>query len=283
MEEALKLLLGQAGVQLLTPSQTGGAMLAAVPDGWRIEDLEEFGAVPKRIRQKPVVRGVAAFVNYVNRFKRVGSTIFVVPDLKSLGHGSTLATCIIDYHDIDRVENSPQSDRPAWGDHVVTLKASPSLAYEKLMNLDGKLLDQDVFARHLEEISRFCSSHDQAQIVEIARSIALTSKGNFKIVDDVFSGSVDFVYDVKVSASAGTSEKKLTVPNIIGFEVPLLDGLDTFAVPVKFKYRQPDEVGGKVKLGIEIQDRLWLEEAALVQVRAKLEADTGLDVYVGGI
>ena len=94
---------------------------------------------------------------------------------------------------------------------------------------------------------------------------------------------MDFKFDLQVRASAGTQERKLTVPSHLGFHVPLIDGMAPTDVQAKFLYRVPDGPGGKVQLGIRIVDRPWLEDAAIRDVAAVVAEETGLPVYVGTV
>lgn len=250
----------------------GQEPLAIIPDNMTLVDLEKFDAHPSRVRQHVSLTSIAKFTQLVNRFKNDLSIVFIAPDLKSLGSGGKpLATAIIDYH---------STDKPEWGSNRICLEARPSLAYQKLMDLDNKLMDQPDFAKALEEIARFSNTHAQADLLEIAQTMRLTSKGEFKNYDDEITGSLDIRYDVAVSATAGV-ERKLTVPTEIGFKVSLIDGLDAVVVPVKLLYRTPAGPGQKVQMGIKIIDRTWIEEAAIAGVTQLIEDETALEAYPG--
>ena len=249
------------------------------PDGWDVQGLENYRQRPDRIENTITITGVDSFLQYVNRFKGAESSIFITPDLTQLANGATLATAIIDYHGGDDADFERKlADHQT---HKVLLRGRPSIAYGKLLALDGKLLAQDEFARALEDIARFSSSHAAGDLLDIARTLSLTSKGDFKSFEEEFSGSVDFKFDLQVRASAGTQERKLTVPSHLAFHVPLIDGMAPTDVQAKFLYRVPDGPGGKVQLGIRIVDRPWLEDAAIRDVAKVIEEETALPVYVG--
>lgn len=275
--------LAAALVALVGPSQLDPkSRLLLMHEDQKIHDLEHLAERPARIRQHFAAAGIDAFTGYVNRYKDANSTIFITPTLTQLANGAVLATAVLDYHESGAPELSGDND-PRWGQHVVTLAARPSLPYAKLLALDGKFMDQPQFAQALEDIARFASSHSQADLVETARTISLTSKGDFKSFEDELSGSVDFKFDVRVGATAGTAERKLTVPSTIDFTIPLIDGLDPVVITTKFKYRVPESPGAKVTLGIQIVDRVWLEDAAIAEAKGKLADATGLPVYVGAL
>lgn len=282
LSDALSNLFGR--VKPSEPLDPNTQRVVLTANDYRVQGLESYADRPARVRQTVKLTGLAAFVAYVNRYKDAASTLFVAPNLSALSKGVAFATAILDYHQTSDESPMPVAAgaiQPRWGSHVAVLLASPSIAYAKLMELDGKLLGQDDFARKLEELGRFCTSMAQADLLEMARTLVLTSKGDFKSFDDEFSGSVDFVYDVQVRANAGSAQRKLSVPQELTFTCPLVDGMPETAVPVRFLYRIPAEAGGKVQLGIRIIDRTWLEQAAIDGVREHLSAATGLAVYTG--
>jgi len=281
LNQLLPALIALIGAQ---PADLSKRALVAHEDQ-RLIDLEFLSERPARIRQHFAAAGIDAFTGYVNRFKDPNSTIFITPTLTSLANGAVLATAVLDYHESNPqpAEGGALPHDPRWGQHTASLSARPSLPYAKLLALDGKFMDQPQFAQALEDIARFASSHSQADLVEIARTISLTSKGDFKSFEDELSGSVDFKFDVRVGATAGTAERKLSVPSTIDFNIPLIDGLDPVLITTKFKYRLPEATGAKVTLGIQIVDRVWLEDAAIAEAKAKLADATGLPVYVGEV
>ncbi|HEY3434289.1 MAG TPA: DUF2303 family protein [Solirubrobacterales bacterium] len=256
-----------------------GRDVLLAPDNWGIHSLEEYRDGPDRVSNTITMTGMESFNDYVNRFKLPASTVFIAPNLAGLASNATLATAIIDYHENDG--NNPADAKHL--SHRALLQARPSIAYGKLLALDGKLLAQDEFARALEDIARFSSSHAAADLLEIARTLSLTSKGDFKSFEEEFSGSVDFKFDLQVRANAGTQERKLSVPSHIGFFVPLIEGMSDVSVQVKFLYRVPDGPGGKVQLGIKIVDRVWLEDNAIRDAADFIREKTDLPVYVGTV
>lgn len=278
--------LAAALVALVGPQMFDPTTRAAVlHEDQKVHDLEHLSPRPARIRQHFAAAGIDAFTGYVNRYKDPNSTIFITPTLTSLANGAVLATAVLDYHESkpQPAEGGALPHEPRWGEHTASLSARPSLPYAKLLALDGKFMDQPQFAQALEDIARFASSHSQADLVETARTISLTSKGDFKSFEDELSGSVDFKFDVRVGATAGTAERKLSVPANINFDIPLIDGLPPVTVITKFKYRTPQNPGDKVTLGIQIVDRVWLEDAAIAEAKGKLADATGLPVYVGAV
>lgn len=278
MQELLNKLLLAAGVQIFTDGLSN--KVAAVPEGYDLESLEKFQDNPARVRETATLSGVTDFVAYVDRHKNDGSAVFIAPNISSLKKGAILATAVIDYH---HKEANSVGVTPEWGTHRALLAARASIGYDKLMEMDGVLMDQAVFARKLEEVVKFAVSAPQADLLEMARTLNLSSKGDFKNIEDEFSGSVDFTFAMSVSASSGTSNNKISVPTEIVFDVPLIDGMDSVPVAVKFLYRTPSNAGEKVQCGIKIIDRVYLEDEAIREVSDFVRIKTGLDTFVGTI
>ena len=84
-----------------------------------------------------------------------------------------------------------------------------------------------------------------------------------------------------INASAGSEDKRLAVPQELVFRAAPIDGMPEVEVPVKFIYRVPEQVGGKVQLGIQIIDRTWLEKESLAMVAQILTEKTELLSLVG--
>lgn len=275
MEELIRKVLGV----LATPSSIevhavagATAPIAAVPEGVTLVDLSSLMDVPARISGCTNLREYPSFTRYVLEYKEPGSRIFVSPDL-TFQKSEQLAVCYLDF---------PEPSVPQWSQHSVCLLVQPSLEYRKLMDLDGKLLPQDDFARRLRDVSRFCTSLPAADLLEIASRLTLTSKGDFRSFSDDISGAVSLGYDVKVRASvSGTSPATLEVPTNLTFELPLLMGGRSVTVNAELLYRIPEEAGGKITMGIRLPDRLYDERDLLQELVKSIEFDTGVVTAVG--
>lgn len=260
----------------------GGGHLLMSHQSLKATPVEEYNAIgPAKIEETITLHNLGGFLDYVNRFKNPDSTIFVTPDVSTIGKSSVIATTVIDYHESAHEGGGRTDERARWGLHVVKLMAAPSLAYQKLLALHDRMLPQDVFARELNEIAKFSSSHAVADLMEIARTLSLTSAGQFQSFEDDLSGSVEFAYNVKVKASAGSQTQRLTVPSEIGFNVPVLDGSDSTQVLCDFRYNIPDGPEDKVKLGIRIKDKTWIEKEALDGVASRIADGTQLMTLSG--
>ncbi|MES2347013.1 MAG: DUF2303 family protein [Pseudomonadota bacterium] len=273
MEDFIKKTMAAAvGISLV---QSTGALapLAAIPEGVSLKSLEGYMPAPNRITGAVNLHRYNDFVEYINAFKQDGARIFVKPDLVFTS-GGELAKAVLDY---------PLPGKPAWSTHLANFIVSPSLEYQMLTALEQRgLIDQSDFALALRDIARFCTSLSAADLVEIAQTLTLQSKGQFASVEDNFSGSVRFGYDIQVKATSdATARKSIEVPTELGFNMPVLQGGEPTDLVVELLYRVPSDPNGKVRMAIRIQDRKFIERAVLEQTADKLQAATSVTVSVG--
>ena len=248
-----------------------GALFVSRPEGVEIESIEHLLPNPQRARTNAHHSTIASFVQYVAAHKRPNSAIYVAEELKP---GQAIAVAIID----DHAPTSALDGVAGWGDFRATAFASVSPEYALLTQFDGKAFDQSEFARALRDIARFAVKPQAAELLEIVRSISLSTKGRFQSATDEASGSVNFAFEHKVSAQAGTETKRIKVPETFTFRMPILAGGEPVDILAEFFYRTPNEAGGEVKLGLRLANRRWDEAAAVEGVVEKL-AGLALPIY----
>jgi hypothetical protein len=282
-------LLGLLGVQPVVLPNVEQPQVG-VPENGKINlttiDERLLGA-PRDTRGVSSFRQYSAFVDYVKQYagdnvpiipdvrtppgEIVAPRIFVVPEI-SFAKASPLATAYLDY---------PARGYPRWSTHCATLVVAPSMEYELLLALDGKLFPQDEFARKIRDVSRFCTSLTGADLLELVQTLTLASKGDFKSLNNDLSGAVTLLYDVQVAASAGTATKKINVPEVVTFNLPLLLDGEKVEMTAELLYRVPEQAGGKIHLGLRLPERKFVERDVLLNVVAAMNKDTGLPVAIG--
>lgn len=260
---------------------TSDADFAALPPSWQFHDLEKFRFAPHRVRETVRIPTFGSFVEYLAKYHLADSVVFVSPALTDLHGNTALATAVIDYHEPDK-EDGVDAIMPRWCAHTVEYRPVASPAYRLLCDLDGKLLAQDEFAQRLRDLARFCTSHAAADLLEVVRTLTLTSRGEFASLNDDISGSVRLAYDVQVDARAGSAQRTLEVPREIKFAVPVLLGDETPTdIAAELLYRTPKQAGGAVQLGIRLPDRIWTENDLIDKVAKSIGVATGLLTIVG--
>jgi uncharacterized protein YfdQ (DUF2303 family) len=250
----------------------------ALPPNWKLQDTEHLLPFPKRARARVQLCSPTDFLAYIERYKRPNSLAMVNPSFAALSAGGTLATVIIDYHD-------PETDdagTAGWCDHVAEFTPAMSPAYALLCDIDGIILPQEEFAGRLRDLARFCTSHAAADLLEIVRTLTLTSRGEYASLNDDISGSVRLGYDVQVDAKAGTAARSLEIPREIHFGVPIFLGDDESRdIVAELLYRVPKQAGGQVQLGIRMPERRWLEDELTRSLAATIREKSGLLTVVG--
>lgn len=212
-----------------------------------------------------VVR-TADLVAYVNRYKNPNSLVTLVAAPEP---NRTVAEVVLDYH-----EPGPNGQR--HGKHIAQLTARTTWQFDLLKSLSNGLMPQDAFALAVRDLAPFVRSMDSADLLELVRSLSLTSKGEHKTQEDEFSGSIDFVFNVQVKASAGTAEKRVQVPQRIVWEIPVFLGGKPQAIETDFVYSVPGAASEKIKMGL----RLNREKEMLLElsdgIRKEIVEGTGL-------
>lgn len=246
------------------PIQDGTIVM---PQGYQKQDIIIPDALlprPRRLKQHHSFYNVSDVIQYVNRYKTGTSLILLSPEPVN---GQPCARIILDYH--------PGKDEPTWGEHVVDLIFRTSWQFDAISELTKAKIPQDQFALALRDIAGFCESVPAAELIEVARTLSLTVKGNFKSITDEFNGSIDFAYGMQVTGSAGTETRKLTVPQQLDWKVPILLGGAKQLVQTDFIYGIPQE-NEKVKMGLRMHGRGEMLMTLAESIRVELQLYTEL-------
>lgn len=221
---------------------------------------------PVRIRKKLQFYSANDFIAYINRFKNDDSTIYLAPKVEN---NAPVATVIFD----DNGNGNPQR-----GEHSASLVFRTSWQYEALKVLcNPSLLPQSDFALAVRDIAKYAQSIQAADLLELARTLQLSSKGDFKNFEDDFSGSVDFRFDLKVTAtSAQTAERKVPVPREIDWALPILLGGNDRLIKTELLYRVPQSAGDPVRLGLKFVGEKEMLHGLTLALQEQLGAETGL-------
>jgi uncharacterized protein YfdQ (DUF2303 family) len=275
MFDTLDSVIDRLGAKHLDHPDLAGPAVA-LPEGWKVESLEKLANAPSRVRQRVTVNRIADFVAYVQRYKETASLLVFASELTL---GKPLAEAHIDYHYRDALTHA------TWNDHRAVFLPLPSLPYQMLTALDGKLMAQADFALAIRDLSRFVEAPTAADLLEVVRTLTLTSKGDFQSYDDDLTGSVSMRFDLQVAANAGTQQRKLDVPRELQFRMPMLDGpgLEASLIRAELLYRIPRGAGEKVQLGIRLPDRRWLERDLIEALATGVREETGLLTVVGTV
>lgn len=221
---------------------------------------------PAHLDETVTLVRTADVVAYVNRYKNDNSLIELAAEPKA---GQIVAAVTLDYHE-------PGPNGQKHGKHIVKLQARTTWQFDLLKSLSSGQMPQDVFALAIRDLAPYVRSMESADLLELVRSLALTSKGEHKTQEDEFSGSVDFIYNVQVKASAGTAERRVQVPQRIAWEIPVFLGGKPQVIETDFTYSVPGAASEKIRMGL----RMNREKEMLLElsdgIRNELVTGTGL-------
>lgn len=267
---------------VLSAAETGRATdTIMVPDGFTAQQVK-LSELPKPlfVRQNVITRRIKDFVEYIAKYRNPDSFLTLAPTVAFNGHA--IADAVLDYHrPSDKPQVQGQEIEPEWGTHTVDYVPQIHPAYDLLTQLDGKLLPQADFAKGMKKLSRFLTSMQPIDLLELLRTFNVTTKGDFKSAEDDISGSVDFRFDLQATPGAGTYEKKITVPDSFEFVMPILYDGQPRTIKAELRFRAPEKGDSVVKMGLALVDREFDELAELDGLGDFFRTATGLLTVVG--
>lgn len=178
---------------------------------------------------------------------------------------------------IRAVLNDNTSEAAGWGDLRVTLPLPLTPEWLHWASADGKFLDQEAFAEHIEDGVKELVSPDAAEMLEIAQSIHATVNANFTQAKRLDNGETQMVYTENIESKAG-EKGDLTVPQTFTLAIAPFLGEDTYEVKARFKFRLG---GGTVRMGYSLERPEAVILDALEQIKKRLDDKYAPAVYMG--
>lgn len=253
----------RASGEIHTPSGNG-IPYTLVPTGYRMEKLEQLLPAPVYTNKDVTVLDSGSFIQYVENFGDEGTAIFVTRQDMEI-------EAIIDY---------PTSAGPRHGAHRITLKPNVSEEWKRWSAIDGRYMDQKSFAEFLEENSLDIVQPDAATLVEVARQIEATKRGEFRSGTRLDNGSFQFAYTEEINAT--TKGGSLAIPSEIKLGIPVFEGGERYEIKTFFRYRIDE---GTLKLAIKINRPKYILDDAFNhladEVRAGLSEEVFSAIYFG--
>lgn len=260
------------------------------PEGWQLDrtDLEKELDAPRRLRGTTTVDNSDSFLIAVNNQSPRGSFLPVV-----YANPRDLAiTAVLNHQQVSggpsadtSTETEPQVVSPGWGDHRVKLALTRSPEWLVWKNNDGKYLSQDEFAQFIQDRiddikvgdSKYPNAPDQATMLELARSFALTQEAHFDRRIILQSGQVRMHYTEEQNAQAGETGQ-IEIPEFFTLGIRPFYGASPVFVGARFRYRVVKE---KLALGYQLVRPDLVEEAVYNDELEKVEAELNTAVVVG--
>lgn len=196
---------------------------ALVPEGYKLEDLERFKYAPRRTQQVIQLKNANDFVEYIKRFAVGGTTLFA--DLEN-----TKFTAIMDFPN--------DSNETAWGDHKALYSCPLSRSWKIWEQADGKQMDQQSFAKFIEDNLPDIVDPNGSDILSIAQTLEAKKKVDFKSGVKLSNGEVQLTYNEEIRGTANNGT--LNIPDTFTLGIQVFEGGDTYKLEARLRYRIPE-------------------------------------------
>lgn len=248
----------EAGRQLgeLHTISLNGSTLALVPAGYQLQELKHLRERPQRIDTTVKVTSATAFIDYWQRFQTPASMAFVDTDkAKIVG--------ILDYHAADGI--------PAFREHRITYEIPKTPEWDKWAAANGKAMEQEEFAKFIEDMAPEIVEPTSAQMLEIASTLAIQKNASFSRAIRLDNGQVQFTYTEDLQGRAG-AQGHLNIPEKIRLGVQLFRGEARDEIVARFRYRLH---GGNVKMWVDMVRPHETRDRAVREIAARIAAVVG--------
>jgi uncharacterized protein YfdQ (DUF2303 family) len=244
-----------------SPDLKDSTPIVVWPRTGKIESIERYLITPLRRRAVATVRDTASFIAYVNRFKAPNTMLFCETDDDT---GSF--TAFIDYHGPEGAD---------WCEHRCNFILELAPEWKKWAGSNTLAMNQETFARFLEDNRLDIIDPKAADIIEMAQSIEATTSGRFKSAQRLQNGDREFAYESTTTVGVRGS---LTLPEKLTIQIPVFMKGPSYSVEAWFRYRIKE---GTLVLFYELIRPHKVIEAALDAMRAEVAAGTGLPILTG--
>ena len=213
------------------------ANFAVIPEGYRVEGLEQFQDAPNRVIAKNTFVSAKSFADYLNSYGDDAAFVTASQDRSEM-------VAVMDYHET----NARILKRVAgFCDHTAKFKARISDKVAAWLAMTGKPLTQTDFGTFLEERAVDVMHPDAASIMEMVMKFEATKKVEFKSSTRLSDGSRQFTY-VEDNQSRGG----LTLPDRLTILAPIYQGMQSQPIQFLLRYRIQDAA---LRFQIDMHDR----------------------------
>ncbi len=243
--------------------QLDATKLYAVPLGAdrRVLDLREYLDTPDRARGTVTVQTVDDFARYITRHDtQDGTTVWVDMD-------TALIVGVLDDH----------GQEPGWGEHRARLQLKPTDEWAHWTRLDGKLVDQETFAEHIEDGLKEIVEPAGQIMLEVAQSMQGHTKADWKQAQRLSDGSISFVYHEDATATAG-GNGELEIPERFKLGIAPFLGEEAYAVNARLRYRV---TGGNLTIGYKLDRPGDVARDAIDKIADRLAHTFTERVFIG--
>jgi uncharacterized protein YfdQ (DUF2303 family) len=265
--EAIKTLIAAArqGAHEIV-SVPGGAPVLLTREDARVLDLTPYMDLPRRTAQVVTLLSPEDFAAYVLRFKGENSVVFA-------DETAGVFVGVIDYHKPATAE----ARGAEWLSHKALYAAPFSPEWLTWTNADKQPMDQESFARFIEDNYTNITQPSHGEMIEVSRRLEVSKGVNFKSSKRLADGQVEFQYVESVDASAGS----VKVPDEFILALPVFRSGVTYEVRARLRYRL---AGSQLTMWFELIRPDRVRDHAMTEVtkvvRGLLDE---VPLYLGGL
>ena len=251
------------GAMTIAPQQKpdGTGSYVILPEGMKLQTISDERYIPNHIQQNLCFFSPASLSAYVATYKDKDGVSAIFADVP----GNSLRA-YLNYH---------TPEKPNRHDHSATYTVGWDPVYAAWQRLDGNFVDQVDFARFLEEHASEITAPDSAQIIEIARSLEVSSNVEFKKAVNLQSGLVQLNF---VEQDSARTPGNFEIPKSLTIKTPVYFGGEPQEIKFFFRYSAKN-AGLKFKL--DMYRRSYIERDAFLAIANKVATDAGVPLYLG--
>lgn len=226
-----------------------GLRVIVSPPAWKTRKFTELLNKPARIETSITHTCFKSFIDYVNRFKDPERSII---RMFATAGGAFSAAAVLDYHKPRKQKTDSSradSEAPGWLGHVARFNPSITAGWNSWDKTNGKYLEQAMFADFIYQHMADIKAPDGAELLAIVKTLKATAKGEFKDRRDLHTGSIELIYQMQVSAAAGTSSQPIKLPESCRVNLQTYYGGPVINLQADIIMQIPARDGDKLRLG----------------------------------
>jgi len=227
-------------------------------------DLERYQDRPRRKTGRVELHESGSFTDYVVRH-RVEATTTLYADLDG---GAIVAV----------VNDAGASEQaPGWGDHRATLELRTTRPWDLWTSLDGKPLNQEQFAEHIERGLDEIKAPPALEMYELAQTFQATVGTTFRQVGKLADGKRALHFEEQIEGRAG-DQGDLEIPKEFHLLVAPYEGGPAYDLTARLRFRLRE---GKLTLTYLLVRPEDVLRAAFNSTLEAIEKGAGIKAFRG--
>lgn len=255
-----------------------GTPVLLMPDcngGWSRQELDKYRTEPLRKTGAVVLHQLDSLLAFIKEHKESGTQLFVDADYAQ-GRASFKA-----------VMNGHTGPQPDFGDFTALYTPMKTVDCSNWLESNGKKMDQEEFARFLQDNIANIVSQDPANtsrqypaaadLLEFASNLEMTSTVRFRSSTKVQNGQVQFEY---VEEGDNNTKGRLQMFERFGLGLQPFAGGDAYFIEAFLRFRI-DRNSGELKLWYDLNRPDKALENATEKMIERIKVESDVPVYFG--